>query len=326
LVELESGGGAMEKGADRKMNRRDFTKMVALGLGATTLPISYLSAAQPPRRLVVGHTGITWGFSNDNAVTAIQDCGSLGYRGFESFGNVIEAWEERGGIGQLLEAANIPLQGAYCPVNLRNPDTRAAEVAKIVRWGTLIRKYGGTIAVVGPGGVGGRGGGNFNFADHRDNIVATLNDMCMALMDVGIVGALHPHTGTEVETGEHARGVFDNADTRYVKFCPDVGQLMKAGTDPVPLVRDYVSIVHHVHMKDYDGGPNFLGYAPLGRGNLPVEELVNILEGSQSTAMIMVELDPSGGGQGAPPMPMTPKETAEVAKATMQGLRYTFRV
>jgi len=311
----------MEQGKDRGMNRRDFTKMLALGVGAATLPgCSLWAGGQSARRLPVGHTGITWGFSADNAITAIQDTGSLGYHSFESFGNVIEAWEERGGIGQLLEAANIRLQGAYCNASLTNPAQRETTIANMIRWGNLIKKYGGSIVVIGPNNVQ---RATYNFAENRANIVSALNDIGMALMDIGMVGALHPHTSTCIETGEETRAVFESADTRYVKFCPDVGQLQKAGSDPVPLVRDFVSIVHHVHMKDYDGGPDFEGYAPLGRGQVQVEELANILEASSSNAHIMVELDPNPGNR---PVPIPVRETAQISKEFLQGIRYPFRV
>jgi len=306
----------MEKRKDRVMDRRDFTKAVALGLGAASLPLSSLRAQVQERRLVVGHTGITWGFSPDDAQGAVQDCGSLGYHGFESFGNVLEAWEERGGFGQVLEAANLPLQGAYCPVNLTDPAIRADEVAKIVRWGRLIQKYGGSIAVIGPNNAQ---RDSYDFEANRANIVAALNDIGMALMDIGVIGALHPHTGTCIETAEEARAVLESADTRFLKFCPDVGQLQKAGSDPVPLVRDFASIVHHTHMKDYDGGEHFLGYTPLGQGEVDVPTLVEILEGNGNDLMIMVELDPSRQ------MPMTPRETASIAKDYLQSLEYTFR-
>ena len=301
------------------LNRRDFAKALVLGLGAACAPLSAGSSGQSARRLVVGHTGITWGFSPDDADDAIRDVGSLGYHGFESFGNVLEAWEERGGLGQVLEAANLPLRAAYCPVNLTNPAIRADEVAKIVRWGRLIRKYGGTVAVVGPNNVR---RAEYDFDANRPNIIAALNDIGMALMDIGIVGALHPHTGTSVETGEEAYAIMEGVDTRYAKFGPDVGQLQKAGSDPVPLVRDFASVIHHVHMKDYDGGPDFLGYAPLGRGEVKVEEIASLLEGSGNDVMIMVELDPNGGNR---PMPMTPLETARISREYMESIGYAFR-
>src|SRR5690606_2819404 len=250
------------------------------------------------------------------AMVAIRDVGVLGYHGYESFGNVIEDWEQRGGIGNLLAAVNLSLRGAYCPVNLTSPDQRASEVEKIVRWGRLIHKYGGSIAVIGPNNVQ---RANYNIADHRDNIVATLNDMGKALMDVGVIGAVHPHTGTCIETREDTYAVMEAVDHRYVKFSPDVGQLLKAGADPVPIVRDFLSIVHHIHMKDYDGGPDFLGYTPLGMGHLDVETLADLCESSGNDIMIMVELDPSGGRR---PMPMTPYETARIAKDYLRSLDY----
>lgn len=302
------------------MNRREFAKALALGMVA--LPgcaSAALSSGQSGNRLVVGHTGITWGFAPDDAPQAIQDIGSLGYHGLETFPNVIEAFEERGGIGQLLEAANLPLVGAYCGVNLTNPAVRADEVAKIVRWGQLIRKYGGTIAVIGPNGTQ---RSSYDFNANRANIVATLNDMGKALMDIGIVGALHPHTGTTVETAAEARAVMESVDSRYAKFGPDVGQLQKAGDDPVPLIQDFASIIHHVHMKDYDGGPEFLGYAPLGRGHVRVADIARILEGSGVDLMIMVELDPNNGNR---PLPMTPRETARISREYLETLGYEFR-
>lgn len=301
----------------RSVTRREFTKVLALGAGALTA--SPLFAALVRRNLKVGHTGITWGFAPADAEGAIRDVGSLGYHGFESFGGVIENWEQRGGIGQLLEAASLPLRGAYCPVNLTDPARRAAEVEKIAGWGRLIRKYGGSIAVIGPNNVR---RDSYDINEHRANIVSTLNDMGMALMDVGVIGALHPHTGTCVENREETYAVMESIDSRHVKFGPDFGQLQKAGADPVGVLRDFVSITHHVHMKDYDGGPEFLGYCPLGRGQLQVDALADLCESSGNDIMIMVELDPNVGGR---PMPMTPLDTARISKGYLRTLDYEFR-
>ena len=100
-----------------------------------------------------GHTGITWGFSPADAEKAIADTASLGFQGYESFGNVLEAWESKGGLDKLLTAAKLPLRSAYCPVNLTDPTRLKDEVAKMVRWGQLIKKCGGSVAVVGPNNV-----------------------------------------------------------------------------------------------------------------------------------------------------------------------------
>ena len=100
-------------------------------------------AQKARKRLKPGHTGITWGFSPADAEKAIADVASLGFQGYESFGNVLEAWEAKGGLDTLLDAAKLPLRSAYCPVNLTDPARLKDEVAKIVRWGQLIKKCGG---------------------------------------------------------------------------------------------------------------------------------------------------------------------------------------
>ncbi len=295
------------------LDRRTFTKVLALGLAGTAVPL--LNARQV-RRLRVGHTGITWGFAPADAEKAIGDAASLGFHGYESFGNVLESWEAKGGLDKVLEAAKLPLRSAYCPVNLTDSAKRKAEVATIVRWGQLIKKCGGSVAVIGPNGVK---RSEFTFADHKHDIVEALNDIGKALTDIGIVGALHPHTGTCIETRDETYAAMEAVDTRYVKFGPDVGQLQKGGSDPVKVVKDLLPAVRHVHMKDFDGGPNYEGYCPLGQGKVDIPAICELLESSGNDLMIMCELDPSKS------MPLTPLEAARINRQTMQKLGYAFR-
>lgn len=292
-----------------RINRREFAGIAAAFAGAFSLK-------GQARHLKIGHTGITWGFQPADAEQAIQDVASLGYYGYESFGNVLESWEPKGGLDKILGAAGLGLRSAYCPVTLTDPDKRKAEVDKIVGWAKLIRKCGGSVAVIGPNSVQ---RSQYNFAEHQADIVAALNDMAKAVMDVGLVGVLHQHTGTCVESREETYAVLNAVDTRYVKFGPDVGQLAKGGSDPVAVVKDFSEIIRHVHLKDFSGGNAYLGYCPLGQGKVDVPAIVNLLEKSGNEMMIMVELDPSSG------MPMTPLETARISKAYLQKLGYTFR-
>jgi inosose dehydratase len=85
-------------------------------------------------------------------------------------------------------------------------------------------------------------------------------------------------------------------------------------------MRDFISVVTHVHLKDWDGRPDFLGYCPLGQGKVNVPALLDLMEKSGNDIMIMVELDPSEGR----PMAMA-IETARISKAYLQKQGYTFR-
>ena len=295
----------------RQLSRREFSLAAGFGLGA-------LSVAQgaPARRLKIGHTGITWGYRNESAGQAIKDIASLGYYGFESFGNVIEAWEPQSGMGRVLDEAKLPLISAYCGVNLTEPAQRSAEVQKLVGWGKLIKKYGGSVAVIGPNGVRRPA---YDFAASKANIVAALNEMCKALADIGVTGALHQHTGTCVEFRDEVYGVLEAADTGYVKFGPDVGQLAKGGSDPVKVVKDFLPIIRHVHLKDFDGGPYWTAYCPLGKGKVDGPAVLDLLEKQQELKIVMVELDPGGNP------PMTPIQTAESSKEFLKKLGYSFR-
>ena len=61
----------------------------------------------------------------------------------------------------------------------------------------LVKKYGGKVIVFGPNGVNRN---SFVFNEHRANIIAALNDGAKAVTDLGLTAALHPHTGTCIET------------------------------------------------------------------------------------------------------------------------------
>ena len=297
------------------MNRRQFTTALGVALAGAAAP-DLAAQNTKARKLRCGHTGITWGFRPEDAERAIPDVASLGYHGYESFGNVLEAWEPKGGLNKLLQSAKLPLHSAYCPVNLTDPAIRKDEVAKLVRWGQLIKKCGGSVAVIGPNNVK---RGDYDFASHKSSIVEALNDMCRALDEIGVVGVLHQHTGTCVETRDETYAVMEAVNTRYVKFGPDVGQLQKGGSDPLKVVKDFLPTIHHVHMKDFDGGEHYLGYTPLGMGKVDIPGLCDLLEGSGNDIMIMAELDPSKG------QPHTPLEAARINKETLQKLGYTFR-
>lgn len=300
------------------ITRRTFSRTVGLGLVAAALP-----AWAQRLNIPVGHTGITWPWGNaprsgpgpthltgpEPIATVVSDVASLGYRGIELFSWQIEGMEAHGGLGPLLEKHKLPLIGSYTGVNLTDTAQRQTMIAGAVTTGKLVKKLGGTVIVIGPNGVRRDG---YDFAANKANIVAALNEVGRALTDIGLTPALHQHTGTCVETRDETYAVMEAVDTRVMKFGPDIGQLQKGGADPVKVVKDFLSIVHHVHLKDFDGGPAFLGYSPLGQGKVDLPAILAMMDGRKMDGMVMVELDSS------PNQPIAPKETATIAKAYLQ--------
>jgi inosose dehydratase len=111
----------------------------------------------------------------------------------------------------------------------------------------------------------------------------------------------------------------ESADTRYLKFAPDVGQLQKGGADAAKVVKDFLPITVHMHLKDYKGWEHFAGYCPLGEGKVDLKAILEMVEAANPNANIMHELDGSANA------PYTPLQTAQIGKAYLQKLGYTFR-
>jgi len=159
----------------------------------------------------------------------------------------------------------------------------------------------------------------YDFKAAKDNIVATLNELGKAVTDMGLTPVLHQHTGTCVETREETYAVLESVDTKVMKFGPDIGQLQKGGSDPVKVVKDFLPIVHHMHLKDYVGGEKYLGYCPLGEGKVDIPAILTMMNGRKTDGLVMVELD------SPPPQPVPAVETAKIAKAYLLKQGVSFR-
>jgi inosose dehydratase len=298
------------------ISRRDFTTAVLTGFGAAALP-SLVSAQT--RNLRIGCTSLIWGAlprSPDNLAPAVKDMASLGFHGFETFAAILEEWDKRGTIGDLLAANKIPLVSVYATMQVVDPAVRKDELAKLTRWATVLKKHGGRFVVLAPNGVKREG---YNFQENRANIVAALNEYAMAVNDLGLGAGLHQHTGTAVETRDETYAIMEAANTTHLKFAPDVGQLQKGGANAAQVVKDFLPITVHMHLKDFNGGEHFAGYCPLGQGKVDLKAILEMVEGANPKANIMVELD------GSTNMPYTALETAQISKAYLEKLGYRFR-
>jgi inosose dehydratase len=306
------------------ISRREFATTVLAGVGAAALP-SFVRAQAPStssgqaRNLKIGCTSLIWGAlprSPDNLGPAVRDMAALGFHGFETFAAILEEGDKRGTIADLLATHKIPLVSVYATMNVIDPAVRKDEMAKLQRWATVVKKHGGRFVVLAPNGVKREA---YNFQEHRANIVTALNEYAMAVNDLGLGAGLHQHTGTAVESRDETYAIMEAANTKHLKFAPDVGQLQKGGANAAQVVKDFLPITVHMHLKDFSGGEHFAGYCPLGQGKVDLKAILDMVEGANPKANIMVELD------GSPNMPYTSLETAQISKAYLEKLGYKFR-
>jgi inosose dehydratase len=321
---------------------------MAVGLGAAALPPG---EAQNARPLHIGHTSITWlsfggGRGRGSATpqppapagarppagtaggppvdpvqieTIIRDIADLGFRGVELFGNAVTGMEDQGTIGSLLKKhRNLPLISIVSSPDCGDPAKLKPSIDLMLTQATAAKKYGAKIVLM--NASGGRRDASYNFADHKANVVHSLNEASKAMADLGLQAVLHQHTGTMVEKRDEVYAIMDAVDKKYVRAGFDVGQLAKGGADPVPIVRDFLPMIEHLHLKDYDGGEYYGGYCPLGKGRVDLKAVLDLMDKrGPMKGLVMVELDPS------PNQPLPAIETARIAKSYLQNLGYQFR-
>ena len=299
------------------ITRRRFAKTLALSACATALP----AGAAPTRKLHIGHTCITWGsFPRPGAEStiepALRDMSAEGFWCFETFPELLDTLDQKKELQPLIEKYGVPVRSGYITVDLIDPAKRKDEIERVIRLSKVVRKYKGTFIVLAPNGVKRE---TYSFQEYRAGIVSALNEYARAVTDLGLGTGLHQHTGTAIESRDEVYAVMEAVDTKHLKFAPDVGQLQKGGADAAKVVKDFVPILKHMHLKDYKGWEHYSGYCPLGMGKVDLVAVLDMVEAGGQNPNIMVELDPSNNA------PMTPLETVRTTKAWLLKQGFAFR-
>lgn len=260
----------------------------------------------------IGHTGITWGFDSAGAKQAIKDTAELGYLSYETFGSVVDEYRqaEPGGLGAVLRSHNLVLSAVYCPTVFYDPADAKPRVEQVLYWAKLGRDLGAS-AVVLEGGR--RKETPYTMYGGMGEVFSEIGRRVKAM---GMVTAIHPHTGTLVETRAEIDAILGAVDSEVVGFAPDTGQIAKGGGDVVATLRDHKSRIQHVHLKDYAGGRKTAhgGYAHIGGGVIDMAGIFAVLEDAGFSGWVNVELD------GPPAPPLTSRDVAAMSLGYLKGL------
>lgn len=147
----------------------------------------------------------------------------------------------------------------------------------------------------------------------------------------GLEQVVHPHVDTAIETSDDFRRFIEGCSS---KFCFDTGHLTIGGADVVAVAREHLDRIGIVHLKDVDAAvmarersgeldlmeATQAGLFPsLGDGDVPLAEVIEILESSGYDGWYVMETDVALT-DGEPPLGDGPVRGVERSLAFLRSL------
>ncbi|KAA0989892.1 sugar phosphate isomerase/epimerase family protein [Dyadobacter aurulentus] len=130
--------------------------------------------------------------------------------------------------------------------------------------------------------------GRHNLADRQANLVNIVNTVSRRAAEKGVPCSFHPnspHTSI-IRTEEDYKTVLESLDISVTGWTPDVGHIINGGMDPLAKMKEYQSLINHVHYKDWDGAPEF---ALMGNGKVNLLEITQWLKDIDYSGWIICE-------------------------------------
>ena len=206
-------------------------------------------------------------------------------------------------IDAILEEHKLKLLGGFTPVVVHNPVERDATMKYVRKTIELFKKTGATQLVSSPVYTWNWDTPGALTNDEIKHMFKVLDEITLMCKDNGISNVLHPHLMTLVETKSDVERVLDGCD---VDWCLDSGHLAIGGVDILEFAKAAFDRIGHVHLKDVDlsraqsvlnrsqsimeGVQDGL-FTVLGKGDVPISELVRFLESHGYQGWYVIEQD-----------------------------------
>ncbi|CAG5070519.1 Inosose dehydratase [Dyadobacter sp. CECT 9623] len=127
-----------------------------------------------------------------------------------------------------------------------------------------------------------------NLADRQASLVNIVNTVSRRAAEKGVPCSFHPnspHTSI-IRTEEDYKMVLESLDISVTGWTPDVGHIINGGMDPLAKMKEYQSLINHVHYKDWDGAPEF---ALMGNGRVDLPGVTQWLKDINYKGWIICE-------------------------------------
>lgn len=130
--------------------------------------------------------------------------------------------------------------------------------------------------------------GRHDLAARQKSLVNIVNTVSARANAKGIPCSFHPNSphSSIIRTEEDYKIVLESLDTTVTGWTPDVGHIINGGMDPLGKMKEYASLINHVHYKDWNGEPEF---ALMGRGKVDLVSITQWLKDINYNGWIICE-------------------------------------
>ncbi len=130
--------------------------------------------------------------------------------------------------------------------------------------------------------------GRYDLEIRREHLISNVNEVSRRAAEQGITCSFHPNSPESSinRTEEDYRVILEGLDDKVTGWTPDVGHIINGGMDPLEKMKEYKSLINHVHYKDWDGKPEF---ALMGKGVIDFTNITQWLKDEGYDGWIVCE-------------------------------------
>ena len=109
--------------------------------------------------------------------------------------------------------------------------------------------------------------GRHDLVARQKSLVNIVNTVSKRAAEKGVACSYHPNSphSSIIRTEEDYKVVLEGLDSSVTGWTPDVGHIINGEMDPLSKMKEYQSLINHVHFKDWNGVPEF---ALMGKGKV----------------------------------------------------------
>lgn len=219
---------------------------------------------------------------DSEAMKTIRD---IGFEYIEALdGNLTKYADNIDELKEMMKNADVHMMSVCIGANFIYKDALEDEMAHVEEVCKAAKDVGVTYLVVCGGAI--RNGGI------RPGDTKLLAEGLVELEKVaekyGLIACFHPHLGSIAEKPKEIDELLEYSN---IKVCPDVAHLVAGGYDPLKFIEKYYDRIALIHLKDL----NSEGFAPLGKGEVNLNEIITYVKSRGYGGDWLVEVDGYSG-------------------------------